>query len=186
MTKYYNNPNPKEWASDLSRNKYVDWKFPSVSDGLGVRGSLFVSGCPFHCLNCFNSSIWNFDNGKDFTKDVEDKIISDLSLSYVKGLTLLGGEPFLSTNILIPLVKRVRRELPTKDIWSWTGYTWEELLLDTDDKLELLSNIDVLVDGRFDQRYVDGNHPFRGSANQRIIDVQESLKHNKLVLHESN
>ena len=184
--KYYNNPEPKEWGPDLSRNKYADWKFPSVSDGLGVRGSLFVSGCPFHCLNCFNSSIWDFNNGKDFTKEVEDQIISDLSKPYVKGLTLLGGEPFLSTPILLPLIKRVRKELPNKDIWSWTGYTWEELMVDTDDKLEMLSLIDVLVDGRFDQRYTDGNHPFRGSSNQRIIDVQASLKENKLIMHPSN
>ena len=181
--KYFNTPKPKEWqAKDLSKNKYADWKFPSVSDGLGVRGSLFVSGCKFHCAHCFNSSIWNFNNGKDYTKEVEDKIIADLSHSYVRGLTLLGGEPFLNTTILLPLIDRVRKELPDKDIWSWSGYTWEELLQESDDKLEMLSKLDVLVDGRFDNRLKAGDHPFRGSSNQRIIDVQKSLRANKLVL----
>lgn len=184
--KQYNTPRPKEWTADLSRSKYADWKFPTVTDGLGVRGALFVSGCPFHCQNCFNASIWNFNDGLDYTPEVESKIMDDLSKPYVKGLTLLGGEPFLSTPILLPLIKRVRKELPDKDIWSWSGYTWEELQVDTDDKKEMLSLIDVLVDGRFDQRRVDGNHPFRGSDNQRIIDVQASLRAGKLILHESN
>lgn len=180
--KQFNNPAPGEWtAQDLSKGKYADWKFPSVSDGSGVRGSLFVSGCMFHCHNCFNASIWNFNNGKDYTPEVEERIMSDLSHSYVKGLTLLGGEPFLNTNTLIPLIKRVRRELPDKDIWSWSGYKWEELMKDTDDKLEMLNLIDVLVDGRFDERQKDGDHPFRGSANQRIIDVQASLKSGEIV-----
>lgn len=180
--KYFNNPKPKEWlAKDLSKNKYADWKFPSVSDGLGVRGSLFVSGCKFHCLHCFNASIWNFNNGKDYTPEVEDQIMQDLSHSYVRGLTLLGGEPFLNTGIIIPLIDRVRRELPDKDIWSWSGYTWEELLKDSDDKLEMLSKLDVLVDGRFDNRLKPGDHPFRGSSNQRIIDVQKSLKAGKII-----
>ena len=180
--KQFANPEPKEWlAKDLSKGLYADWKFPSVSDGNGVIGSLFVSGCMFHCHNCFNASIWNFNNGKPFTKDVQDKIIQDLSHSYVQGLTLLGGEPFLNTNILIPLIDRVRKELPTKDIWSWSGYTWEELLKDSDDKLEMLSKLDVLVDGRFDERLKAGDHPFRGSSNQRIIDVPASLKQHKLI-----
>lgn len=179
---YFNNPKPSEWlASDLSKGKYADWKFPTVTDGLGVRGAIFVSGCQFHCQGCFNSSIWNFNNGKDYTKEVEDKIVSDLSLSYVKGLTLLGGEPFLNTNILIPLVKRVKNELPSKDIWSWSGYKFEEILKDSDDKMELLSMVDILVDGRFDMRLTDGEHPFRGSSNQRIIDVKSSIKSGKAV-----
>ena len=176
MPKQYNNPKPKDWESkNLSKNKYADWKFPTVSDGLGVRGALFVSGCPFHCVNCFNSSIWDFNNGKPYNKEIEDQIIADLTPSYVKGLTLLGGEPFLNTNVTLSLVNRVRSELPEKDIWSWTGYTWEELMLESEDKKELLSKIDVLVDGRFDQRLVSGKHPFRGSSNQRIINVQKSL-----------
>lgn len=180
--KQFNNPKPKEWlAADLSKAKYADWKFPSMSDGLGVRGSLFVSGCMFHCHNCFNASIWNFNNGKDYTPEVEDRIMKDLNHSYVRGLTLLGGEPFLNTNILIPLIDRVRRELPDKDIWSWSGYKWEELLKDSADKIAMLQKLDVLVDGRFDERLKAGDHPFRGSSNQRLIDVQKSLKAGHII-----
>lgn len=108
--------------------------------------------------------------------------MADLSQPYVQGLTLLGGEPFLNTGILIPLVKRVREELPDKDIWSWTGYTWEELMLETPDKLELLSHVDILVDGRFDRTKRDLTLQFRGSSNQRIIDVAKSLASKQVVL----
>ena len=95
---------------------------------------------------------------------------------------MLGGEPFLNTGILIPLVKRIRKELPNKDIWSWTGYTWEEMMLETPDKLELLSLIDILVDGRFDKAKKNLMLQFRGSSNQRIIDVQKSLKAGKVII----
>ena len=98
----------------------------------------------------YNEATWNFRFGTPYTKELEDRIMSDMALSYVQGLTLLGGEPFLNTGTVLPLVKRIRRELPDKDIWSWTGYTWDELMLETPDKLELLDNIDILVDGRFD------------------------------------
>jgi anaerobic ribonucleoside-triphosphate reductase-activating protein len=105
-----------------------------------------------------------------------------LAEPYVQGLTLLGGEPFLNTGILLPLVKRIRRELPDKDIWSWTGYTWEEMMLETPDKLELLSLIDILVDGRFDKAKRNLMLQFRGSSNQRIIDVQKSLKTGEVII----
>ena len=108
--------------------------------------------------------------------------MKDLAEHYVQGLTLLGGEPFLNTGILLPLVKRIRRELPDKDIWSWTGYTWEEMMLETPDKLELLSLIDILVDGRFDKAKRNLMLQFRGSSNQRIIDVQKSLKAGKVII----
>ena len=108
--------------------------------------------------------------------------MKDLAEPYVQGLTLLGGEPFLNTGILIPLVKRIRKELPNKDIWSWTGYTWEEMMLETPDKLELLSLIDILVDGRFDKAKKNLMLQFRGSSNQRIIDVQKSLKAGKVII----
>ena len=108
--------------------------------------------------------------------------MKDLAEPYVQGLTLLGGEPFLNTGILLPLVKRIRRELPDKDIWSWTGYTWEEMMLETPDKLELLSLIDILVDGRFDKAKRNLMLQFRGSSNQRIIDVQKSLKTGEVII----
>mgnify|MGYP000408820504 CR=1 FL=1 len=110
------------------------------------------------------------------------QIMEDLAQPYVQGLTLLGGEPFLNTGILLPLVKRIRKELPEKDIWSWTGYTWEEMMLETPDKLELLSLIDILIDGRYDKSKRNLMLQFRGSSNQRIIDVQKSLKEGKVVI----
>ena len=99
-------------------------------------------------------------------------------------MTLLGGEPFLNTGILLPLVKRIRKELPEKDIWSWTGYTWEELMLETPDKLELLNLVDILVDGRFDIKKKNLMLQFRGSSNQRIIDVKKSLDQGQVVIWE--
>jgi len=106
----------------------------------------------------------------------------DLAQPYVQGLTLLGGEPFLNTGILIPLVKRIRKELPEKDIWSWTGYAWEELMLETPDKLELLQLVDILVDGRFDITKKNLMLQFRGSSNQRIIDVKKSLDQGAVII----
>ena len=108
--------------------------------------------------------------------------MADLAQPYVQGLTLLGGEPFLNTGILLPLVKRIRKELPEKDIWSWTGYTWEELMLETPDKLELLNLVDILVDGRFDITKKNLMLQFRGSSNQRIIDVKKSLAQDRVVI----
>ena len=120
--------------------------------------------------------------GIPYTQELEEQIMKDLAEPYVQGLTLLGGEPFLNTGILLPLVKRIRRELPDKDIWSWTGYTWEEMMLETPDKLELLSLIDILVDGRFDKAKRNLMLQFRGSSNQRIIDVQKSLKTGEVII----
>ena len=122
-------------------------------------------------------------NGYDYTKALEDQIIADLGQSYVQGLTLLGGEPFLNTQVCLQLVKRVRAEYGhQKDIWSWSGYTWEELQKESADKLELLSYLDVLVDGRFLEAQKDLTLQFRGSANQRIIAVPASLKARQPIL----
>lgn len=180
-----NNPRPQEWKSEeLSQGRIMDYKASNFVDGEGVRCSLYVSGCPFHCEGCYNVATWNFRAGIPYTAELEEQIMRDLAQPYVQGLTLLGGEPFLSTGILLPLVKRVRRELPDKDIWSWTGYTWEELMLETPDKLELLSLVDILVDGRFDRTKRDLTLQFRGSSNQRIIDVPKSLSSQQAVLWE--
>lgn len=178
-----NNPKPQEWKSDEhSQGRIIDYKAFNFVDGEGVRHSLYVSGCLFHCEGCYNQATWSFAAGVPYTSALEQQIMADLAQPYVQGLTLLGGEPFLNTGILIPLVKRIRRELPTKDIWSWTGYTWEELQLETADKLELLSYIDVLVDGRYDRSKRNLMLQFRGSSNQRIIDVQASLRTGRPVI----
>lgn len=179
-----NNPTPKEWlAKDLSLQYVADYKAFNFVDGEGVRCSLYVSGCPFHCPGCYNVAAQNFHYGKPYTQELEDQIIEDLSQDYVQGLTLLGGEPFLNTQVCLKICTRVRKEFGhSKDIWSWSGYTWDELLKDSDDKLEMLSLIDILVDGRFLEEQKDLTLQFRGSANQRIIDVPKSLAAKKVVI----
>lgn len=179
----WNTPKPQEWKSEeLSLGRIIDYKAFNFVDGEGVRNSLYVSGCMFHCKGCYNAATWSFKAGIPYTKELEEQIMRDLAQPYVQGLTLLGGEPFLSTGILIPLVKRIHKELPEKDIWSWTGYTWEELMLETPDKLELLHLVDILVDGRFDITKKNLMLQFRGSSNQRIIDVKKSLDQGKVVI----
>ncbi|MDU5663105.1 anaerobic ribonucleoside-triphosphate reductase activating protein [Streptococcus vestibularis] len=179
----WNTPKPQEWKSEeLSLGRIIDYKAFNFVDGEGVRNSLYVSGCMFHCKGCYNAATWSFKAGIPYTKELEEQIMRDLAQPYVQGLTLLGGEPFLNTGILIPLVKRIRKELPEKDIWSWTGYTWEELMLETPDKLKLLHLVDILVDGRFDITKKNLMLQFRGSSNQRIIDVKKSLDQGKVVI----
>ena len=122
----WNTPKPGEWKSEeLSQGHIIDYKAFNFVDGEGVRNSLYVSGCMFHCEGCYNVATWSFNAGIPYTPELEEQIMADLAQPYVQGLTLLGGEPFLNTGILLPLVKRIRKELPEKDIWSWTGYTWE-------------------------------------------------------------
>ncbi|QIL45789.1 anaerobic ribonucleoside-triphosphate reductase activating protein [Vagococcus coleopterorum] len=178
------NPKPKEWSStDYSKHFYADYKPFNFVDGEGVRCSLYVSGCLFACEGCYNKAIQNFSYGQPYTRELEDRIIDDLGQDYVQGMTLLGGEPFLNTEVCLSLVDRIRAEYgETKDIWSWSGYTFEELLKESDDKLELLSKIDILVDGRFELKLLDLNLQFRGSSNQRILDVKKSLEKREAVI----
>ncbi|WPH51720.1 anaerobic ribonucleoside-triphosphate reductase activating protein [Enterococcus faecalis] len=180
------NPKPQEWKTeDYSQKKIADYKAFNFVDGEGVRNSLYVSGCLFACEGCFNKAVQNFNYGTPFTESLMNQIIEDLSHDYVQGLTLLGGEPFLNTDVCLSVVKRVRETFGSaKDIWSWSGYTFEELLLETPDKLELLHSIDILVDGRFKLAKRNLNLQFRGSSNQRIIDVPKSLAAGKAVIWE--
>ena len=137
------------------------------ANGEGVRVSLFVSGCTHQCKNCFNKDLWNFGYGKPFTVEVENKILEALNKPYIKGLSLLGGDPLMPQNrqAVLQLIERVRKELPKKDIWLWTGYTVEEL----SDCKEILDKIDVLVDGKFIEELADRKLKWRGSSNQRIL-----------------
>lgn len=168
------------------KKKIADYKAFNFVDGEGVRNSLYVSGCLFACEGCFNKAVQNFNYGTPFTESLMNQIIEDLSHDYVQGLTLLGGEPFLNTDVCLSVVKRVRETFGSaKDIWSWSGYTFEELLLETPDKLELLHSIDILVDGRFELAKRNLNLQFRGSSNQRIIDVPKSLAAGKAVIWEN-
>lgn len=162
---------------------YGEIKSFDIANGEGVRVSLFVSGCTHHCKNCFNKETWDFNFGKPFTKEVEESIIDMLSSDYIDGFSLLGGEPFEPQNqrVLTPFLKRIKENFPNKSIWCYTGYLFDDELLSesrarcecTD---EMLSLIDVLVDGEFVQDLYNITLAFRGSENQRIIDVQKSLE----------
>ena len=159
-----------------------------IANGEGVRVTLFVSGCTNRCPNCFQPETWDFEYGQPFTAETEDKIIEMLRPSYINGLTLLGGEPFEPSNQrgLRPLLRRVREELPGKNIWGYSGFTYEQLLTEgshcrcevTD---EMLSLLDVLVDGRYVEELKDISLRFRGSSNQRLIDLNATRKTGEIV-----
>ena len=176
-------PDPGTWRSEkVSQGRVADYKPFSMVDGEGVRCSLYVSGCLFACEGCFNEAAWSFRYGRPYDDDLEDRILADLAQPYVQGLSLLGGEPFLNTGTCLRLVRRMRAEFGrTKDVWCWTGYRFEELRDDSADKLALLDEIDVLIDGRFEIGQKDFSLRFRGSRNQRILDVPRSLGEGRAV-----
>lgn len=168
---------------------YGEIKKCDIANGEGVRVSLFVSGCTHHCKGCFNAQTWNFSYGEPFTKETENYIIDLMKSSYITGFSVLGGEPFEPENqrVLLPLLRRLKKEYPNKNIWCYTGYLFDKELLNksrarceaTD---EMLSYIDILVDGEFIEQLKDISLAYRGSSNQRIIDVKSSLKNNSVVL----
>ncbi len=168
---------------------YADIKKYDIANGPGVRVSLFVSGCTHHCPGCFNPETWDFNFGKPFDSEVINEIVEALQPGYIHGLSLLGGEPFEYNNqvALIPLLKEVKARFPQKDIWCYTGYDFEKDLLDTmcpkwEETKQMLSYIDILVDGEFMENKKDLALRFRGSSNQRIIKVQESLAKQEVIL----
>ncbi len=167
---------------------YGNIKKFDIADGIGVRVSLFVSGCTHHCEGCFQPETWNFNYGNLFTIDTENEIIDALSPDYIDGLTLLGGEPFEPENqkVLLPFLKKIKEVLPHKTIWAYSGYTFEELSQNSRARCEftdeILSMLDVLVDGEFKQELKNISLKFRGSSNQRVIDVQKTLKEGNIVL----
>lgn len=166
---------------------YAEIKKYDIANGLGVRVSLFVSGCNHHCKNCFNSIAWDFSYGKPFTKEVENDLINFLKKPMISGLTLLGGEPMeiINQRGLYSFLKRVRMEVPGKSIWCYTGYLLEDLLTGTvhiDITDEILGMIDVLVDGRYIDELKDITLKFRGSSNQRVIDLKATLAKKEIIL----
>lgn len=167
---------------------YAEIKKYDIANGTGVRVSLFVSGCTHHCKNCFNQIAWDFNYGKPFTKEVEDELIDALNHSYITGLTLLGGEPLEPANqrALVTFLKRVKQMLPSKNIWCFTGYIFDKDVLNgrahTEVTDELLSYMDVLVDGPFIEDLKDITLKFRGSSNQRLIDLKKSLLQQQIIL----
>ena len=168
---------------------YCELKLNDVANGPGVRVSLFVSGCTHHCKGCFNEESWDFAAGEEFTVETIDTIIESLKPDYVQGLTLLGGEPFERINQqgLLPLLRRFKKEFPGKDVWCFTGYLFDKDILgrmckEWEETPEFLNMIDVLVDGEFILEQRNLMLKFKGSENQRTIDVKKSLETGDIVL----
>ncbi len=163
------------------------------ANGLGIRVSIFVSGCTNRCKGCFQPQTWDFEYGRPYTPEIEDLIISELSKSYYDGLTILGGEPFEQSNQreIVKLIRRIRTELPDRNIWIYTGFTYDKDLVKggcryiecTD---EILDNTDILVDGKFVEELKKITLKFRGSSNQRIIDMRKTRASGKVILSELN
>lgn len=163
---------------------YGNIKKRDIANGIGVRTTLFVSGCTHHCPGCFQPETWAFGFGRPFTQATQDELLESLGEPYIHGLTLLGGEPMEPDNqrALLPFLRRFKRELPGKTLWCYSGYTWEELTGQAESRCrceatdELLSMLDVLVDGEFVEARKDIRLLFRGSSNQRLIDVPRTLE----------
>lgn len=157
-----------------------------ISNGEGVRVSLFVQGCSFHCKNCFNQETWDFNGGKEFTTAEIQKIIELADKDYIAGLSILGGEPLHNNNVdeVFHIVATFKEKFPNKDIWLWTGFKFEDAIKDSKRKL-ILCNIDVLIDGQFEEDKKDITLKWRGSSNQRVIDCKKSLAENKIILKEN-
>ena len=169
---------------------YGEIKKCDIANGEGVRVSLFVSGCTHHCRGCFNPETWDFNYGRLFDDKAEEEIFSALSANYISGLSLLGGEPFEPENqrALLPFLRKVKAVFPTKNIWCYTGYLFEELLggsrAHCECTKEMLLLIDILVDGEFHLEKKDISLAYRGSSNQRIIDVRKSFESGRIELYE--
>lgn len=156
-----------------------------ISDGTGIRVSLFVQGCEFHCKGCFNPETWNFESGKEFTTETLDVLLKLCDKKYIKGLSILGGEPMhpMNRETVVDIMRAFKFKFPNKDIWMWTGYTLENLLAENDDDVKsMLIYLDYLIDGQFVEEKKNLNLKWAGSENQRWIDIQESMKQGHVVL----
>lgn len=165
--------------------KYAKIRKMDISNGEGVRVSLFVQGCSFHCKNCFNPETWDFNKGKEFTTAEIQKIIELANKDYIAGLSVLGGEPLHNNNVneVFHIVTTFKEKFPNKNIWLWTGFKFEDAIKDSKRK-SILCNIDVLIDGQFEEDKKDLTLKWRGSLNQRVIDCKKSLAENKIILKE--
>ena len=162
--------------------KYNIVRKMDISNGPGVRVSVFMQGCEFHCKNCFNPETWSFENGKEFTQGTIDEVLDLCNKDYIKGLSILGGEPMHPRNIegTTKLAKAFKEKYPNKNLWVWSGFKFDEDLKDK----EVMKYVDVLVDGRYVDEMHNPNLKWRGSSNQRVIDVQKSLKDKKISFWE--
>lgn len=182
--------------------RYAQIRSMDISNGEGVGVSLFVQGCPFHCKNCFNSDTWDFNGGKEWTEEIKDKFMKLIDRPYIKRVSFLGGECLADQNLdeVLKLVKQIRNSYHDKTIWLYTGFEWNSLMSkicqptfpDKDferiieihkKRKEIISNVDVLVDGEYIDEQKDLSLKFRGSKNQRVIDVKQSLAQNKVILY---
>lgn len=169
---------------------YAEIKYFDIANGSGVRVSIFVSGCTHRCKNCFNSMAWDFEYGKPFTDEVQNAVLQECGKSHIKGLSLLGGEPFEPENqpSLLAFLRHFKSEYPQKDVWCYSGYTYEQLIgksesrCRTDITDEMLRYIDVLVDGKFVEELHSVMLRFRGSSNQRLIDMNKTRQSGEIVL----
>ncbi len=153
-----------------------------ISNGPGVRVSIFVQGCTFNCKNCFNPETHDFNGGEEFTDDIIEKVLSLCEKDYVEGLSILGGEPMHPKNLegVTKLAKKFKQKFPNKNLWAWTGFLFDNYLKDK----EICKYLDVLVDGQYMEELHDPTLKWKGSSNQRVIDVQNSLKEGKVILFE--
>lgn len=180
--------------------RYAQIRSMDISNGEGVGVSLFVQGCPFHCKNCFNSETWDFNGGKEWTEETKNKFMELIDRPYIRRVSILGGEPLHENNLseVLSLVKEIREKLPDKTIWLYTGYSIEDIVnfntkpysvvqqyFDIDNFIRnaILIYVDVLVDGEYIDEQKDLTLKFRGSKNQKVIDVKETLKQEKVVLY---
>lgn len=180
--------------------RYAQIRSMDISNGEGVGVSLFVQGCPFHCKNCFNSETWDFNGGKEWTEETKNKFLELIDRPYIKRVSILGGEPLAEPNLgeVLSLVKEIREKFPDKTIWLYTGYSIEDIVnfntkpysvvqqyFDIDNFIRnaILIYVDVLVDGEYIDEQKDLTLKFRGSKNQKVIDVKETLKQEKVVLY---
>ena len=182
--------------------RYSSMRNLDISNGEGVGVSLFVQGCPFHCKNCFNSDTWDFNGGKEWTEEIKDKFIKLIDRPYIKRVSFLGGECLAEQNLdeVLKLVQEIRISFPEKTIWLYTGFCWNDIMcsfaglqadyvvLDKKDiawekRREIISNVDVLVDGEYIDEQRDITLKWRGSSNQRVISVVDSLAQGKIVLY---
>lgn len=175
--------------------RFASMRNLDISNGENVGVSLFVQGCPFHCKNCFNSDTWDFNDGKEWTEETKNKFLELINRPYIKRVSILGGEPLAEQNLddVLSLIKEIRCSFPKKTIWLYTGFTFEKLLSpllinqlptpEEDKRIEIIRSIDVLIDGEYIDEQRDVTLKWRGSANQRVVDIQKSLAERKVVLY---
>lgn len=178
---------------------YAQMRSMDISNGEGIGVSLFVQGCDFHCKNCFNSETWNFSKGQEWNEKTKNQFLKLVEKPFIQRVSILGGEPLHPKNVqnVLKIVDEIRVSYPTKNIWLYTGYTWEQIMypviadINSEQlkvlqmRKELISKCDVLIDGRYVDELRDVSLHWRGSSNQRVINVQETLKQNQIVLWES-